>query len=118
MSQFPKITRAIPRQRYQVEDYAVSVLGEIESPDPQAYHLIMAFVPDGKTEPVLYICSEKAPPNKRHDGTHQIRVINHAMSEVMDQADQWKDLDTFAAEALKMGCQLLSLAPEKAVKLM
>ena len=118
MSQFPKINRAIPKQRYQAEDYAISVLGEIESPDPQSYHLIMAFVPDGKTEPVLYICSEKVPPNKRHDGSHQLRVINHAMSEVMDQSDSWKDVDSFAAEALKMGCQLLKVEPEKAVKLM
>ena len=118
MSTFPKIQRAIPKKRYQMGEYGVTVLGEVESPDIANYHYIMAFVPDGKNEPVLYICSERTLPKDRHEGSHRLRVINTAMSEVMDVNDQWRDLDTFCAEALKIGAQVLSLADEQAVPLM
>ena len=118
MSEFPKIDRAIPKKRYQLGEFGVTVLGEIESSDIPSYHYIMAFVPDGKNEPVLYVSSEKTPPNKRSDGSHQLRVINQAMSEVMDINDQWRDLEVFAAEALKLGAQMLSLGDEQAVPLM
>ncbi len=118
MSQFPKIQTAIPKQRYQFGEYGISVLGEIESADLQAYQYIMAFVPEGKPEPVLYICSEKSLPKDRHEGSHRLRVINQAMSEVMSVGDQWGDLDSFSAEALKLGEQILGLAGEQPVKLM
>jgi len=118
MSDFPKIQTAIPKQRYQFGEYGISVLGEIESSDPRTYQYIMAFVPEGKQEPVLYICSEKSPPKDRHEGSHRLRVINQAMSEIMSTGDQWRDLDTFCGEALKLGEQLLGLAGEQPVKLM
>lgn len=118
MSEFPKIQRAIPKKRYQMGEFGVTVLGEVESSDIAAYHYIMAFVPEGQGEPVLYICSEKTLPKNRHEGTHQLRVINQAMSEVMDINDQWRDLDAFSAEALKIGAQVLGLADEQAVPLM
>jgi len=118
VAEFPKITRAIPKNRYQLGEFGVTVLGEIESPDIAAYHYIMAFVPDGKQEPVLFICSEKTPPKHRHDGSHQMRVINQAMSEVMDINDKWREIEVFAAEALKVGSQVLGLGDEQAVPLL
>ena len=118
MTDFPKIQTAIPRQRYQFGEYSISVLGEIESPDPQTYQFIMAFVPEGKSEPVLYICSEKSPPKDRHEGSHRLRVVNQAMSEIMSTGDQWRNLETFSEEALKLGEQLLGLSGEQPVKLM
>ncbi len=118
MSHFPKIQTAIPKQRYQFGEYSISVLGEIESPDPQTYQYIMAFVPEGKSQPVLYICSEKSLPKDRHEGSHRLRVINQAMSEIMSTGDQWRDLDTFSEEALKLGKQLLGLAGEQPARLM
>ena len=118
MSNFPIIQTAIPRQRYQYGEYSVSVLGEIESPDPQNYQFIMAFVPEGKSQPVLYVCSQKTRPKDRHEGSHQLRVINQAMSEIMSTDDQWRDLDTFVAEALKLGEQMLALTGERLTKLM
>jgi len=118
MSGFPKIQTAIPKQRYQFGEYVISVLGEIESPDPQSYQFIMAFVPEGKSEPVLYICSEKSLPKDRHEGSHRLRVVNQAMSEIMSTGDQWRNLETFSGEALKLGEQLLGLAGEQPVRLM
>lgn len=118
MAEFPKIQRAIPKKRYQLGEFGVTVLGEIESPDIRTYQYIMAFVPEGKDQPVLYVCSERTPPKDRHDGTHQLRVINQAMSEVMDISDQWRELDIFCSEGLKIGNQILGLADEQAVPLM
>ena len=118
MSTFPVIRTAIPRQRYQIGEYGVTVLGEIDSGDNINYQYIMAFVPDGKQQPVLYICSEKALPKDRHAGSHHLRVINSAMSEIMDSGDQWRDLDTFSAEALKLGMQILGLNDETVARLM
>lgn len=115
---FPKINRAIPRKRFQVGEYSVTVLGEVESPDIASYQFIMAFVADGKQEPALYITSEKTPPKDRHEGSHRLRVINSAMSEIMDTADHWKDIDTFTPEAMKLGMQILGLSGEQPSQLM
>ena len=41
MADFPKIQRAIPKKRYQLGEFGVTVLGEIESPDIASYHYIM-----------------------------------------------------------------------------
>lgn len=118
MSEFPKISRAIPRKRYQYGEYGVTVLGDIESPDPRTYQYIMAFVPEGQNQPVLYVTCERTPPKNRADGSHQVRVINQAMSEIMDTSNDWRDLGHFAEEALKMGGQLLGLANEQPVSLL
>ena len=118
MSQFPAINTAIPKKRYQVGDYGVTVLGEIDSSDPVSYQYIMAFVPEGARQPVLYVCSEKALPKDRHAGSHQLRVINSAMSEVVDQGDQWRDLEAFTGQALQLGMQMLGLNNETVATLM
>lgn len=115
---FPKIQTAIPKKRYQFGEYSVTLLGEIESPDPASYRYIMAFVPDGKSEPVLFVCAEKTRPRDRHEGSHQLRVINQAMSEIMSIDDRWGDLQAFADEALNIGQQVLALSGEQAVPLM
>jgi len=118
MSDFPKIQTAIPKKRFQLGEYGVTVLGEIESPDRQNYQFIMAFVPEGGDQPVLFVCSERSLPKDRDEGSHQIRVINSAMSEVMDINDQWRDLELFSTEGLKLGAQMLGLDDEQAFPLM
>ncbi|MGD2117770.1 MAG: hypothetical protein PVG66_05380 [Chromatiales bacterium] len=118
MSQFPVIKTAIPKKRYQIAEYAVTLLGEVDSGDNTNYQYIMAFVPDGAAQPVLYVCAEKVPPNQRHAGSHQVRVVNSAMSEVVDQGDQWRDLDVFAEQALQLGMQVLGLSGETVAQLM
>ncbi len=118
MPDFPKITTAIPKKRFQVGEYNVTVLGEVESPDFPAYFFIMAFVQDGKKDPVLYVCADKTPPNKRHEGLARLRVVNSAMSEIMDINDRWKDLQQFSDEALQIGMQILGIQSETIAPLM
>ncbi len=117
MSEFPRIQTAIPKKRFVLGEYSATILGEVESPDFPGYFFIAAFVPEGKNEPVLYICAEKSLPKNRHEGAARLKVINSAMSEVMEVADKWADLQTFATEVIPMGAQLLGLQNEQVVEL-
>jgi hypothetical protein len=113
----PAIKTAIPKHRYQVGDYAASLLGEIESGDRRAYRYILAFVPLGRKEPELYVCSEPTAPAERAEGAYRLRVVSEALSDVVDTDDRWGDLETFAAQALKLGAQALGLQREQVVRL-
>lgn len=114
----PVIKTAIPKRRYQIGDFAASLLGEIESGDSRNYRYILAFVPMGSREPSFYVCAEPTPPAQSADGRYRLRVINEVMSEVVDTADQWGDLDAFAEQGLKLGAQALGLQREQPVRLL
>ena len=118
MKDRPLIKTAIPKRRYQIGDYSASLLGEIESGSVTDYRYILAFVQLGRGEPGFYVCSEQAPPAASSDGRYRLRVINEAMSEVVDQNDRWGDLDTFAEQALRLGIQALGLQQEQVVRLL
>ncbi|MGD8207974.1 MAG: hypothetical protein PVH47_07845 [Thiohalocapsa sp.] len=118
MQDRPSIKTAIPKRRYQLSDYAATVLGEIEAGDARTYRWILALVPMGVTEPILYVCCEHAPAERSADGRYDIRVVNETMSEVVDTADRWGDLDAFAETALDLAGQLLGLKQEQSVRLL
>jgi hypothetical protein len=118
MPEFPKIQRAIPQKRYQYGDYAVAVLGDIESGDARDYRFVAAFVPDGESQPRLYVACERAAPDQRARGAYALRVVNSAMDEVMDVDDRWGRLDEFCTQALQLGAQLLGLEQETPYPLM
>ena len=107
MSSFPKIRTAIPQRRYQFGDYAVTVLGEVESGDARDYQYVAAFIKDGDSRPQLFVVSQRLPPGEREKGSHALRVINSAMDEVMDVDARWGRLGDFTDQALQMGAQLL-----------
>jgi hypothetical protein len=118
MSAFPKIQTAIPQTRYHYGDYAVTVLGEIDSGDGRDYQFVAAFVREGEAQPRLFVVSERQPPGERQQGTHALRVINSAMDEVMEIDSRWGRLDDFTAQSLQIGAQLLGLEQETPFKLM
>lgn len=115
---FPKIQTAIPQHRYQYGDYSVTILGEIESPDPREYQYIAAFVREGEREPKLFIAAERLPPGQRDAGSHAIRLINATMDESMETGNRWGQLEEFIEQALKMGAQVLGLEQETPYQLM
>jgi hypothetical protein len=118
MQDKPNIGTAIPKRRYQVGDYSAAVLGEVESSDPRQYRYILAMVPMGQRNPTLYITCEVTPPRDSAQGGYRLRLITEAMSEVMDTADRWGDLDSFAEQALKLASQALGLQREQVVRLL
>jgi len=114
----PLIQTAIPKRRYQVGDFSASLLGEIDSRDDRSYRYILAFVQLGQTQPVLYVCAEQSPVDSAAEGRYQLRMISDALSEVLDVAERWGDLDTFSDQALRLGSQALGLQREQIVRLM
>jgi hypothetical protein len=117
MQDRPVIKTAIPKRRYQIGDFGVSLLGDIESGDRCDYLHILAFVQTGQTQPALYICAERSGAG-RGDGRYQLRVINEVMSEVVDTGEKWADLDSFAEQGLALGVQALGLRQEPILRLM
>lgn len=117
MENRPQISRAIPKRRYQIGDVSATLLGEIESGDARNFRYILAFVPSGRREPSLYVCSEPLKPLAGPGGDHHLRVINDAMSEVIDTAPQWGELDVFVDQALKLGVQALGLSGAQVTRL-
>jgi hypothetical protein len=116
VSGLPVIRTAIPKRRYRVGDHNVTVLGEVESGDGVSYRWIMAFVQDGESRPGLFVCAEKNRPGSA--AAYRLRVVNAAMSEVLDEGAGWGDLDTFATEALRLGQNALGLGNEPVARLM
>jgi hypothetical protein len=118
MQDRPNIATAIPKRRYQIGDYAATVLGEIDSPDARRYRYVLAMVPTGQRTPSLYITCEATPPREAAQGNYRLRLVNEAMSEVMDTADRWGDLDAFTDQALRLAAQALGLQREQVVRLL
>ncbi|MFM1890999.1 MAG: hypothetical protein RLZ44_76 [Pseudomonadota bacterium] len=117
MSEFPVIRRAIPKRRYQVGEYGVTLLGEIESGDGVDYTHILAFVREGDAKPSLVVCAEPQPASQGSAGSYRLRLVNRAMSEVLDTADAWGDAERFTEEGLRVGMQLLGLSGETPYRL-
>lgn len=118
MQDRPQIKTALPKRRYQIGDYAATLLGEIESDNDRRYRFILALVPMGEQEPVLYVTSELAPADRRGEGTHDLRVISASLTDVLDTADRWESLDQFADQAIDLAQQVLGLRNQQVVKLM
>lgn len=118
MQNRPIIKTAIPKGRYQIGDFSASLLGEVESGDDRDYRYILAFVPMGKREPSFYVCAERVRPAESAQGGYRLRIINEAMSEVMDTADQWGDKEHFSEQGIALACQALGLQQEQVIKLL
>ena len=118
MQDKPNIRTEIPKRLYQIGDYSVTLLGEIASGDEREFRFIMAFVPMGRQEPSLYVCAEPTAGAGAAAGRYQLRVVNEAMSEVVDRDDRWGDLDAFAEQGLRLGSQSLGLQREQPVRLL
>ncbi len=118
MQDRPSIRTAIPKRRYQIGDYAASLLGEIESGDGRPYRFVLAFVPMGGREPELYVCAEETPVAERAAGAYRLRLVSESVSDVVDTGDRWADLESFAEQALKIGVLTLGLQREQVVRLM
>jgi hypothetical protein len=117
MSHFPLIQTAIPQRRYRLGELIVTLLGEIESGDDIDYQYILAFVEEGRSRPSLYLCSERNPPGSREVGSHRLRLVNAAMSQVLSTADTWRDIDAFAEEGLRIGAATLALQGKQPLRL-
>jgi hypothetical protein len=118
MEHRPAIKTALPKHRYQISDYSATVLGDIDSDDSQRYRWILALVPMGSQEPTLYVCAQQVARERAASGAYDLRVVSDALTDVVDTADHWGDLEIFSEQALDLACQVLGLKHEMVVKLM
>lgn len=118
MEQRPSVKTALPKHRYQIGDYSATVLGDIDTDDPHPYRWILALVPMGSREPTFYVCCQQAAPARAPSGAYDLRVVSDAITDIVDTADRWGDLDTFSEQALDLACQVLGLRQEMVVKLL
>jgi hypothetical protein len=113
-----KLNRAIPIRRYQLGEFKVVLLGEIESADDTLYQFVLAFVPEGNTEPLLYITCEQNQAEEQSEGTHRIRVVAPHDAQIFGSSDRWQDIEAFAEDGLLMARKLLDVMDEKPKRLM
>jgi len=118
MSDFPVIRTAIPQRRYQAGDYQATLLGEINSGDGVDYRYILAFIEQGENRPSFYVCCERNSPPKPEGGAWRMRIVNSAMSEILQASDAWRNIDAFADDALEVAAQALDFAPESVQRTM
>lgn len=109
--QGPKISTAIPKKRYQVGEYGAVLLGDIESPDPVTYQHILALVPDGMSDPHVYVTCERTA-----GGETRFRVIAEGVDQLLPLAEACSTPDNFANTALRviqeaMGMQDVPIEP-------
>ena len=114
--QKPKISSAIPKQRYRLGAYTIVVLGDIESADDTDYEYVLAAVEDGQNEPEVYITCEKAAGG---DDPCTVRVFavqlgNQDSGRVIDHGN-WANQDEFVSYALSGFQQMLQLHDEEPV---
>lgn len=116
MDNKPGIRTAIPKRRYRLGDFTLTVLGDIESGDGIDYHYIMAVIQGQDSEPGMYITAER--PGDSGGRELSMRLVMRDGAEVIGSSDQWVSLDMFAGEAIDIVTRILNLSDETPYQLL
>ncbi len=114
----PQIGTAIPKRRYQLGEFSVALLGDIESKDEVQYHYILALIPEGQAKPNLYVTAEKNRRSEAAEGSHRMRLMTESQVTVLDSSDLWADEEAFTSAALKVVASVLGLDNVEPYRLM
>jgi len=106
----PGIGTAIPKRRYRLGEFTLTVLGDIDSSDGVDYCFIMAVIQGQDPEPGLYITAER-PAGEKHKQL-DMRIIMRDGSEIIGQSAAWSQLDAFVEEATGIVSRVLRLTDE------
>lgn len=109
----PQITTAIPKRRYQLGDFSVTVLGDVESGDDVDYRYIFAMVPEGQTEPDFFVLSIRQSADD-----YLLKLVTPNMEKELDVSGAWRDLDNFCEQSIALAQQVMGLKDEAAHRLM
>jgi len=112
----PGIRTAIPKRRYRLGEFTLTVLGEIDSSDGVDYRYIMAVIQGQDPEPGLFITAEV--PSGNAGKALDMRIIMHDGSEVIGQDAEWSRLDAFADRAVDIVSRVLNLSDETPYQLL
>ena len=108
----PQIKTAMPQRRYQLGEFVITVLGDVESGDEHDYQWIFAVATEAEPQPGLFVCAERAGPEEREQGRFRMRVAMTEGSQVVGYSDRWENLDPFVEEAVKVVTTMLNLGDE------
>jgi hypothetical protein len=115
MIEKPGIATAIPRRRYRIGEFTLTVLGEIESTDGRSYRYIAAVINGQNPEPGMYITAEQGTAGQ---GVYDMRIILPDGADVIDQSERWSELDAFVEEVIRIVSRVLQLGDETPYQLM
>ena len=110
----PNIKTAIPKRRYQLGDFGITVLGDVESGDDNDYRYVFAMVQDGKSDPNIYIVAIKVAGSE----DYTLRLIAPNMERDFEASPAWRDLDHFCEQGISIVQQILGLKDEFPHRLM
>ena len=116
MDNKPGIRTAIPKRRYRLGEFTLTVLGDVESSDGIDYQYIMAVIQGQDSKPGMYITAERpADPAGRE---LSMRLVMRDGAEIIGSSDQWVSLDMFTGEALDIVTRILNLSDETPYRLL
>ena len=110
----PHINTAIPKRRYQLGDFGITVLGDVESGDGNDYQYVFAMLQDGKSDPSLYVVAIKVAGSE----DYTLRLIAPNMERDLDTSPAWRDLDHFCEQGISIAQQIVGLKDEFPHRLM
>lgn len=114
----PAIKTAIPKHRYQLGAFTVTVLGEIETSDPTPYQFVAAVMRDGDPEPGMYLTVER-PANAVEGKTAlPLKLVMRDGSQSVKESERWWDVEVFTADALDYVRTILDMQDEEPYRLL
>lgn len=106
------IKTAIPKRRYQLGEFIVTVLDEIESDDGIDYRYILATSREGEAQPMLFISAERSAQGLA------LRASMPDGSQLLGHDEGLKDIDRFTDTAIQLVIRMLDLQDEVPHRLM
>ncbi len=113
----PAVTTAIPKRRYQLGEFIITVLGEVASSDGIEYRWVAGVARESEAQPALYVSAERNR-ERPGEGSLRLRVSMASGEQVLGYGDQWRDLDGFVEQVLGIVSTMLELGDEMAHRLM
>jgi hypothetical protein len=114
----PSIKTAIPQHRYQVGAFTITVLGEIETNDPNPYQFVAAVMRDGDPEPGIFLTVERPADAVEGKTVLPLKLIMRDGAQVVDESERWWDVESFTKDVLDYVRSILDLQDEEPYRLL
>jgi len=111
----PHIQSAYPKKRYKYGEFLVTLLTDVVSKDAQQYTYLIAIMPEGKTQPEVYITYQAV--SSQGDVTYQIKVISEQDEHIINYDANPMSESAFCDFALQGIEQMFGLTDETPVAL-
>jgi hypothetical protein len=114
--QAPVIRSAVPKRRYQLGDFGIVVLGEIDSGDGVDYRHVLALIRDGEDRPFFYVTAERGTGSAQRAGV-RLHVIAENGEKDLGADEAWSDLERFIDAGIGIVIRAFGIEDEPLVEL-